>query len=151
MNHTATIVKYPVVVIFVFLWIGFICAISFMESWLKFRAPGLTLPVGLSIGKLIFGTLNKIEWILAVAIGLNLIFAKDNVWVWPNIYFAIPLLLLLLQTIWLLPALDERARQVIQGITVAPSKLHIYFVAFELIKVISLAVFGISLFRQIKL
>ena len=42
-----------------FLWIGFICAISFMETRLKFRAPGVTLPIGLSIGKLVFRALNK--------------------------------------------------------------------------------------------
>lgn len=150
MDHTATIVKYPVIVILVFLWIGFVCAISFMEAWLKFRAPGVTVPIGLSIGKLVFGALNKIEWILAIAIGLSLLFGKNTVWISQNIYFAIPLLLLLLQTVWLLPALDERARQVIQGMNVASSRLHIYFVAFELIKVASLAVFGISMFRQIK-
>jgi hypothetical protein len=150
MDHTATIVKYPVIVILVFLWIGFVCAISFMEAWLKFRAPGVTVPIGLSIGKLVFGALNKIEWILAIAIGLSLLFGKNTVWISQNIYFAIPLLLLLLQTVWLLPALDERARQVIQGMNVASSKLHIYFVAFELIKVASLAVFGISMFHQIK-
>ena len=44
-----------------FIWAGFVCAISFMEAWLKFRAPGVTLPVGLSIGRLIFSALNKVE------------------------------------------------------------------------------------------
>lgn len=33
----------------VLVWSGCIVAISFMESWLKFRAPGVTLPTGLSI------------------------------------------------------------------------------------------------------
>ena len=32
-------VKYPLAVVAVFLWIGFVCAISFMEAWLKFQAP----------------------------------------------------------------------------------------------------------------
>lgn len=43
----------------VFLWSGCIIAISFMESWLKFRAPGVTLPIGLSIGKLVLRHLTK--------------------------------------------------------------------------------------------
>jgi hypothetical protein len=46
-----------------FFWAGFVCSISFMEAWLKFRAPGVTLPVGLSIGKLVFTALNRMEWV----------------------------------------------------------------------------------------
>ena len=42
-----------IIIIAVILWAGFICAISFMESWLKFRAPGLTMPAGLSVVKLV--------------------------------------------------------------------------------------------------
>ena len=53
------------IIITVFLWSGF-CAISFMESWLKFRAPGVSLPIGLGIGKLVFNALNKMEWVFAV-------------------------------------------------------------------------------------
>ena len=48
-----------------FLWIGFVCAISFMEAWLKFRAPGITRPLGLGIGRLVFKALNKVEWFFA--------------------------------------------------------------------------------------
>ena len=33
-----TFVKSPIAVVTIFIWIGFICSISFMESWLKFRA-----------------------------------------------------------------------------------------------------------------
>ena len=57
-----------------FIWAGFIGAISFMESWLKFRAPNLTMPVGLGIGKLVFSALNKVEWALAIVIGISLYF-----------------------------------------------------------------------------
>lgn len=35
--------KYPLALSAVFLWISFVCAISFMEAWLKFRAPGITV------------------------------------------------------------------------------------------------------------
>jgi len=49
-----TTVKMPVAAICTFVWIGFVCAISFMEAWLKFRAPGITVPLGLGIGRLVF-------------------------------------------------------------------------------------------------
>ena len=56
----------------VFLWIGFVGAISFMEAWLKFQVPTLTLSVGLGIGKLVFNALNKVELVLAIIILLAL-------------------------------------------------------------------------------
>jgi hypothetical protein len=37
-----------------FLWLGMVLAISFLEAPLKFRAPGITLALGLGIGRLVF-------------------------------------------------------------------------------------------------
>jgi hypothetical protein len=34
-----------------FVWLGMVLAISFLEAPLKFRAPGVTLPIGLAIGR----------------------------------------------------------------------------------------------------
>ena len=31
----------------IFVWLGMVLAISFLEAPLKFRAPGVTLPIGL--------------------------------------------------------------------------------------------------------
>lgn len=47
-------------------WAGFVSSISFMESWLKFTAAGITLPLGLTIGKLVFHSLNIMEWVFLV-------------------------------------------------------------------------------------
>ena len=43
------------------LWLGFVLSISFMEAWLKFQAEGVTQIIGLSIGRLVFNALNKVE------------------------------------------------------------------------------------------
>ncbi len=56
------------VLVFTFLWIGFVLTISFIESPLKFQAPSLTLPVARGIGHLVFPTLNGIEIGLALVI-----------------------------------------------------------------------------------
>ena len=53
-----------IAIISIFIWLGFVGAISFMEAWIKFQAPGVTLPVGLGIGRLVFAALNKVEWVL---------------------------------------------------------------------------------------
>jgi len=143
----STQVKSPLVVIVLFLWIGFVCAISFMEAWLKFQAPGVTLPIGLGIGRLVFGALNKVEWVFALAILLTSFVKQRGSVKRQNLYFLIPLLILILQSIWLLPALDVRAVQLIEGQVVPPSNLHFYYVGCEVVKVIALVSIGIKQFK----
>ena len=143
-----TTVKYPIVLISVFLWIGFVCAISFMEAWLKFQAPGITLPLGLGIGRIVFNALNKVEWVFAIAIASNLLSSKGQLISFNNLLYFMPATLLIIQTIWLLPALDVRAEMHIQGQHVSASNLHFYYVAMEAVKVCCLSIFGITLFKS---
>lgn len=143
------VVKYPVALISAFLWIGFVCAISFMEAWLKFRAPGITIPLGLGIGRIVFGVLNKIEWVFAIAIIVNVLFEKAQIGLPTIILLAIPILILIAQSFWMLPALDTRAGIYLSGETPPPSSLHIYFVLMELVKVASVLFFGLSIFKKI--
>lgn len=129
-----------------FTWIGFVCAISFMEAWLKFRAPGVTLPVGLGIGRLVFSTLNKVEWVLAVSSAI-LILLGGNFQHKTAVLLLIPLLILMVQSVWLLPAMDHRAELYISGAEVPASNLHFYYIGGEILKIISLLIFGIKLFN----
>lgn len=142
-----TSIKYPVAIIAVFLWIGFVCAISFMEAWLKFQAPGITLALGLGIGRLVFNALNKVEWVFAIAIAGNILMEKGKINVIPTWLYFLPVILLLIQTFWALPALDIRAEMHIRRQEVQPSNLHFYYVGMELLKVICLFLFGIGLFK----
>lgn len=131
-----------------FLWIGFMCAISFMEAWLKFQAPGITLELGLGIGKLVFNALNKVEWILAVIILLSLILSKQNPLKGKNLLLVLAIIILLLQSFWLLPTLFDRANMHIQEQSVSSSSFaHYTYITVEVIKLISLTTFGISLLR----
>ena len=145
----STQVKYPVIVIAAFVWIGFVCAISFMEAWLKFRAPGLTLPVGLQIGKLVFSALNKVELLLAAAILISHFIYRARLMTLTNLFCVVPMVVLFLQTIWLLPALSDRATMIIEGMNVPSSNLHFYYVFLEGVKVISLFMYGMKQFKQV--
>lgn len=131
-----------------FLWLGFVGAISFMEAWLKFRAPGITLPLGLGIGRLVFHALNIMEWLFFALITINLIVRHGMLFQSFYWWLLIPFVLLLLQTIWVLPVLDARAALHIEGRFVPPSKIHFVYVLFEIIKVGSLITFGIKLFKK---
>ena len=142
--------KYQIAIISSFLWIGFVCAISFMEAWIKFRAPGVTMPIGLGIGRLVFGALNIVEWIFAIVIISSLIFSKTQLVTLKNTLYFVPLLLLLLETVWVLPALDARAELYILNQPVPSSNLHFYFVGMEILKVVCLTIFGINLFSNFK-
>ncbi|KXK36407.1 MAG: hypothetical protein J5I52_03720 [Saprospiraceae bacterium] len=140
--------KTPLALASLFLWVGFVGAISFLESWLKFQAPGITIPLGLGIGRLVFGALNKVEWVFAILIFISLYRAKEPVFSLKYTYFLIPVVILILQTVWVLPVMDARAELRLQGNEVSPSNLHYYFVAMEIIKVACLSLLGI---RQLKL
>lgn len=136
----------------VFLWIGFVCAISFMEAWLKFRAPGVTLPVGLGIGSLVFKALNKMEWIFAILMAVDQFLLHRGTGInLPRILFLVALLILIIQTLWLLPALDARIPLYQQGLEVPSSPLHFYYVGTEVVKVVCLTITGIHFLRSIRI
>lgn len=65
MKHTRVLIGKTdfLIIAVVLFWAVFVSSISFMEAWIKFQADGVTLPVGLSIGKKVFKTLNSVEWI----------------------------------------------------------------------------------------
>jgi hypothetical protein len=130
-----------------YLWIGFVCAISFMEAWQKFRAPGVNLSIGLGIGRLVFAALNKVEWFFAIALIVNFYISGKPFFSFQNSWFFLPFIFLILQTIWLLPALDARAQLHIDGAQVPPSNLHFYYVGMEIMKVTGLFIFSIKLFN----
>src|SRR6185437_7628184 len=51
-----------------FVWLGMVLAVSFLEAPLKFRAPDVTVRIGLGIGRLVFRALNTAEAIFAAAV-----------------------------------------------------------------------------------
>lgn len=143
-------VRYPSIVIATFVWIGFLGAISFMEAWMKFRAPGIDIVLGLGIGRLVFNALNKMEWAMALIILISYLVDKPTSWHRQFTALIIALSILILQTFYLLPALDARAEMHIQGMDVTHSYLHLYYILLEVIKMISLLCFGFYQFKNIR-
>ncbi len=141
-------IQHPLIGISAFLWIGFVCAISFMEAWLKFRAPGVTLPLGLGIGCMVYEALNKVEWLLAAIIAVTISFKSQKIITIEKLPYLIPVLILIYQTFWLLPALTLRAHIYMEGIQPPSSTIHIQYVVAELTKVICLIYFGLSQFKK---
>jgi hypothetical protein len=129
------------------IWFGMIGAISFMEAPLKFQAPGITLALGLGIGRLIFQTLNLIEIVFALLLIVSLLVNRPA-GSFTKAAAAVIVTLLLLETIWLLPALDVRAEAVIQGTAAPYSNMHFIYIAFDAVKFLLLFALGVSIAKQ---
>ena len=139
----------PVAIATSFIWIGLVLGISFLEAWIKFRAPGVTTAIGLGIGRLVFGALNKLEWLLSIILIINSIAYKKPFTSFGNIVLMAIIAILILQSGWLLPGLNARARRVINNEQVAPSALHLIFIAAELVKLGLLFMMGVSLLNDL--
>jgi hypothetical protein len=117
-----------------------VAAISFLEAPLKFRAPGITVPLGLGIGRLVFKALNIAESVLAVTLLIALATRRPAGHAW--IPAVIATACLIIQMAALRPRLDRRAAAVIAGGEIAPSRPHLGYIALELIKAITLLTAG---------
>lgn len=123
-----------------FTWAGLILGSSFVETPLKFRAPGITEVLAVGIGRLVFTVLNRIELVLAVLLLSTMFLSKRS-----RPEFLLPgmiLMLLFTQTFWLLPLLDARAQLLLAGNPTPPSFHHLLFIGIEAAKVITLLVLG---------
>lgn len=130
-----------------FVWFGMLLAISFMEAPLKFQAPGITLPLGLGIGRLVFFALNKMEIVSALVLIAAFWRSRSNSKT-ETILLGLASLILLLETAWLLPALDARAELVIAGIEQPFSNLHVIYIVLDAIKLLGLLALGIVTTRH---
>lgn len=130
----------------VFIWLGMVLAISFLEAPLKFRAPGITIPLGLGIGRLVFRALNVCEVVLA-AVALGAAVAGH-----PSTAAMVALLVAVValgaQVLGVRPALTRRSDAVLADASVAESgrsHAHFVYVGFEVVKVVALVATGVLL------
>ena len=124
----------------VFVWTGMLLAISFLETPLKFRAPDVTLRIGLGIGRLVFRALNAVESVLAVAL-LAAVFAGD-VGTGAETAAVVAAVLLATQVGLVRPRLSRRSDRVLAGEDAPRSHAHYVYVVAEVGKLAVLLVAG---------
>ncbi|ANI39017.1 hypothetical protein MVAC_02064 [Mycolicibacterium vaccae ATCC 25954] len=126
-----------------FIWLGMVAAISFLEAPLKFRAPGVTLQVGLGIGRLVFRALNGCEVVLAAtAVTVTLLNGGSAA---ALVALLTATLMLAAQIVFVRPALTRRSDQVLAGAEGPRSRAHYVYVALESVKVVALIIGGVLL------
>lgn len=136
MTHLATAV--------VWLWLGMVVAISFLEAPLKFRV--VDLPTGLKIGRVVFAALNGVETLIAVVLLVAIFSAGDC----PRGSRALAVgvvAVLLLQVVLVRPFLAKRSNAVLAGAEGPRSRAHLGYVALEVLKAAGLLVLGVILLR----
>ncbi|MGW2830848.1 hypothetical protein [Streptomyces sp. NPDC001286] len=129
-----------------FLWLGMVLAISFLEAPLKFRAPGVTIPIGLGIGRLVFRALNLVEAVLAVALAIAVAVGDRPVGIVGPLVAVV--VLLAAQLVVVRPRLNRRSDRVLAGEDVPRSREHLYYVGLEVAKVGALVALGIGLLTR---
>jgi hypothetical protein len=126
-----------------FVWLGMVLAISFLEAPLKFRAPNVTLPIGLGIGRLVFRALNTVE--VGFALVILAIVAAGPMPVRITAAFSVAFVALAAQLIAVRPRLTRRSDKVLAGLDAPRSRGHYAYVGLEAVKAVALLVAGILL------
>ncbi|SHJ85666.1 hypothetical protein SAMN05421803_110162 [Nocardiopsis flavescens] len=123
------------------MWLGMVLAVSFLEAPLKFRAPGVTVRVGLGIGRLVFRALNGVEAVFAaVLVAVALLGAVP---------VPVPALaaagVLAVQLLAVRPGLNRRSDAVLAGEEAPRSRAHLVYVVLEVLKAAALLTGGVLL------
>jgi hypothetical protein len=122
------------------LWAGMVLGISFLEAWVKFRAPSLSLQEGLDVGRHVFGAFNKVELAFAVVLLACTAIARP-----PRAILAaigVAATIVALQSLWLLPVLDDRVEVLLAGGTPGDAPYHVLYIGLEMAKLTALLLIG---------
>ena len=114
------------------LWFGLLVGVSFVATPAKFQASSLSLPVALDVGRATFTIWNNVEWLLLAAMVPVVVFSGPRLFA----STAIGALggLLLIQSAFLLPALNDRIVTIIAGGQPPPSPDHLVYIAVDVLK-----------------
>jgi hypothetical protein len=125
-----------------------VLAISFLEAPLKFRAAGVTLPIGLAIGRLVFRGLNAAEVVLGLAVVVAMVGGGVGAGGYPAaaaVCSVAAVVALVAQLVAVRPFLHRRTAAVLAGHTGQRSRAHLAYIALEGCKVLALLGAGIAL------
>ena len=132
------------------IWLGLIIGISLIEAPLKFTAPGITIPLGLGIGRRVFFAMNIVEVILAVVLITTLVRllgrpSRQKLW---GLGIAISVVLAI-KILVIRPILNIRTDAVLAGNFAGGSTTHYFYVAADAALFILLITFMVVVTRRL--
>lgn len=130
-------------------WIGLILGLSFMETPLKFLAPGITTPLGLGIGRLVFIALSVAGWMILVVLTLiGQARPRETRRGW--LLIAAMWVVMIVESFVIRPALAARSDVIIAGGDPGESWLHYGYIAAELLLLVVLVWYVVNAVRRIR-
>ena len=111
------------------IWLGLIIAIDLIEAPLKFQAPGITIPLGLGIGRLVFTAMNIVEGVLALILIAAVVTTRQIRPAWTLLATIAGLLIVKVTVVR--PLLNARTEAVLAGTAEAGSSVHIVYIALD--------------------
>lgn len=128
-------------------WLGLLIGISLIEAPLKFTAPGITIPLGLGIGRRVFFAMNIVEVVLVLVLLIALVRSlgrppwarltapgTNRLWLLGLISGG----LLLIKFAAIRPFLNQRTDAVLAGEFAGGSNLHYAYIAVDGLLIIAL-------------
>ncbi|MGN7099750.1 DUF4149 domain-containing protein [Brevundimonas vancanneytii] len=126
------------------LWLGMVIGVSFLATPIKFHAASLTLAVALDVGRVTFGLFSRVEWglfalLLAIAGTTARARSRRDLWIGVVLLLGV----LMLQSLWLLPVMNERVARIIVSEAMPRTPHHLLYIALETTKAAVLAAMSI--------
>lgn len=128
-----------------------IAAISFLEAPLKFQAPGITIPLGLGIGRLVFMALNIAEATLLLAYSVSALFpaqarlTRARLATWAAI-----VVVFLFKLAVVRPPLNARTDLVLAGADPGQSPWHYVYIVCDVITMVLLLVLSVQAAKALR-
>jgi hypothetical protein len=132
------------------LWLGLIVGISLIEAPLKFTAPGITIPLGLGIGRRVFLAMNLVELVLAALLLVALWRSlgrpgRQRLWVLGGAATAV----LVVKVALIRPFLNRRTDAVLAGDFAGGSAAHYVYVGAEALLILALGALVLTAARAV--
>jgi hypothetical protein len=124
----------------VFIWVGMVLGISFLETPLKFRAPGVSVRIGLGIGRLVFRTFNFVEAGFAAVLVAGVVADIPPTRI--TVSVAVAVVVLVVQIALVRPVLTRRSNRVLAGEDAPRSSAHYWYLGLEVAKLVALLTAG---------
>lgn len=128
------------------IWFGMTAGVSMLATPVKFTAATLTRPVALDVGRVVFAALNKAEFVALIILLVVVRMTGKARELWA--FCGILTLILMAQSVWLLPELSARTEQIIAGIEPGASIARAAYSILEVSKLLLLLYMG---FRSLQL
>jgi hypothetical protein len=122
------------------IWFGMTAGVSLLATPVRFSAATITRPIGLDVGQVVFAALNKAEFVALIILLVLVRVSGKARQLWAGC--GALALILIAQSMWLLPELSARTQQIIAGGVPPPSYVHGAYSILELSKLLLLLYLG---------